>query len=730
MHSLTPMTLWGLMIRWYIAFIMPQGTPLSGQWTIHPNNDKDVTETITYSEAEQNFINFRRRRLISARDMRDAVHDEWDGMPFLTYYEILKRADDQYVAPRKNAQDTSINLGTIRDKDTSLVEYAMSHDFEPVAQVYDDEQDMYEEMAEVGEDLVKKSLTLEDWKDAKAKLVYRSMVSFGTALVEDCYVQRWAIEKTMKQGFRSGMGSDKAEWEQRMKMQYDGCIAKLWDLRKCYFGDIRKYFMNGPLGQPYFFTVEYESYDMVKQLFGNWDRWKYVPNMIVPTPEVASALVFSPFWTLRPVSMNYVEIIRYYDPIANEFAITLNGVDMLPIMKKKEGEKEYISGFPLTEVSPSGAINFAKYDFEPMHDFAYSKAQPAKMRVSADVENMLVKLFIQMFKQKAKPTMGNKSGRQFGPEVTDPGTIINDIREGDLFPVLPNFTGAVPADFSFFEIMKKELDKNSVERSWQGMDPTQQDDTATKTLNDQKAQVTLKVAAMFDGIIYGNKQLYWLRTFNIAKNWTKAIDTQVDPFKKQLVNTYKTVTLPTEAEGGQKAIKKIQMTRDTPKLEEGEKRASMDDSFDVYQEELDHQEKYGSEIRMAKLHPDLFASMKLWWYYECVPVPNSTDPLSYMVFAKQITDAMQMFGPQSLNVKRLKHRFATLTGNDFDTWFVSEQELANNQALQAAQGGAPAPGASGGSPGALPGKPTGAGPSIASAVAGGKPALQLGGMMK
>ncbi len=718
---------------------MPAGTPLSGQWTIHPNNDERFTETITYTEAEQRYINFRRMRLISARDSRDAPRPEWDDMPFLTYYDLLKKADDQYVAPRRNAQDTSINLGTIRDKDTSLVEYACSHDFEPVAQVYDDEQDLYEDLAEAGEDLVRKSLQLDDWKE-KSKLIYRSMISFGTALVEDLYVQRWVIDKTMKNGYKAGIGSEKAEWEQRMRMQYDGCQAKLWDLRKCYFGDIRKFFMNGPQGQPYFFTVEYESYDMVKQLFGNWDRFKYVPNFVVPTPEVSSPLVFSPFWTLRPVSMNYVEIVRYYDPIANEFAITLNGVDMLPLMKKMATDqgipKELISAFPLTEVSPSAAIPYAKYDLEPMHDFAYSKGQPAKMRVLADVENMWTKLALIMFKQKAKPTMGNKSGRQFGPEVTDPATIINDIREGDLFPVLPSFTGAVPADFTFFETIKKELDKNSVERSWQGASPTQQDETATKTMNDQKAQTTLKVAATFDGIISGNNQLYWLRTYNIMKNWTKPISAQVDQFQKQINQVYRTVTMPAEVDGGQKAMKKIIFTKDTPKLKKGKKHASIDDSFNVYQEEMDHKKERGGEARIAYLHPDLFASMKLYWYYTCVPVPNSTDPLSYMVFAKQIQDAQVFFGPDSLNVKRLKHRFSSLTGNDFDTWFLSEQELQNNQALAATQPPTPgAPGAPGGipkagAPGVIPGKPTAAGPSIANAFAGGKPALSLGSLMK
>lgn len=705
---------------------MPQGTTS----TVHPNNEQVFVPEQNLSDAEQKYRMFKRRRLIAARDARDGARPEFDDMPFLTYYDILKKADDQYVAPRKNIQDTSINLGTIRDKDTSLVEYAMSHDFEPVAQAYDVDDEMLEELAETNEDMVRKSLMIEDWR-SKSKLVYRSMVAFGTALVEDAYVQRWIIEKTVKQAIGSNGGMAQ-EWEERMKLQFDGCQAKLWDLRKCYFGDITKFFMNGPQGQPYFFTVEYVTYDIARQIFGAWSRFKHVPNTVVQTDDVASASVFQSGWNLTPSGVNVVEVIRYYDPIANEFGLSLNGIEMLPLMTKKttiDGiERELISGYPLTEVSPSGAIPFAKYDLEPMHDFAYSKSQPAKMRVSADIENMMVKLFVQMFKQKAKPTMGNKSGRQFGAEVTDPATVINDVREGDLFPILPNYTGAVPADFSFFEIMKKELDKSSITRSFQGDGASATDETATKNLNDQKQQATLKVAAMFDGIISGNTQLYWLRTFNIQKNWTKAIDQQIDAEQKTLRDIYRTVTIPSEVEGGQKATKKIIFSKDTPKLENGKKHASVNDSFDVMQEEYDHKKQRGSgEVRITYLHPELYAQMKVIWYFTSVPVPNSTDPLSYMVFAKQIQDAQLMFGPDALNVKRLKHRFARLTGNDFDTFFIPERELE----LKRATATAPAPGTpTDTKKPAIPGKPTEAGPSIASATAGGNPAEKLASVMQ
>lgn len=702
---------------------MPPGPPLIGADTLHPNSEGVVTKQIDYTEAEKTYINARRARMIAARDMRDTKHAEFDDMTFLEWYEKMKRSDDQYVAPRKNAQDTSINVGTVRDKDTSLVEYAAKYDFQPVAQVYDEDDEMIEDLAETGEDLVRKSLHLESFQD-KAKLIYRSMVAFGVAMVEDQYVERWSIEKTFGQGAK--IGAEGTTWTERKVKQYDGCQSKLWDLRKCYFGDIRKYFLNGPQGQPYFFTVEYESYDVVKQWFGDWDRWQYVPRQVVYTGELAQPSSFVAGWALCPVSMNYVEIIRYYDPIANEFAITLNGVDMLPIMSKEITEsgtrKTLISGFPLTAISPSGAIPYAKFDFEPMHDFVYSKGQPSKMRVLADVENMWIKLLLGMVKQKAKPTMGNASGRQFDESVTDPGQVVNDVREGDLFPILPNFQGPSVQDFSFFELIKKELDKNSVERSFQGMDsssgagPQPQDDTATGEMNDMKAQ-SLKVASMFDGVISGHKQLFWLRTYNIAKNWTKPIDTQVDKFTGGITMKYRQISMPSEVDGGQKAMKKISFSKDTPVRPGG--KPTIDDSMDVHQKEMDYsKENGGKEVRIVTIHPELFASIKLNWYYDCVPVPNDTDTLSYVMFAKKVTDAATMFGPDSLNVKRLKHRFAAVSGEDFDTFFLSEQDLQQKQ--QQAAAAAPANGAAS----------VAKAPTLAGAVQGKGPMPTVGAAMR
>jgi hypothetical protein len=700
-------------------------TPLIGQKTLHPNNEQSSTPELILSDEAKKYVMFRRQRMIAARDARDAPHQEFDDMGFVKWYDVQLKADNQYIKPRNNAVDTSINTGTIRDKDSTLVQYANKYDFEPVAQCFGEDDEMMDELAETAEDMVRKSFILEDWR-TKAKLIYRSMVTFGTAMVEDAWIEHWTTEKDFGTG-KIKIGDPSLTWTEKRVKQYDGCQSKLWDLRKCYFGDIRKFFMNGPTGQPYFFTVEYESYDTTKEKFGDFERFKYVPTSVVLTPEISANTTYSSYWTLRPISMNYCEIVRYYDPIANEYALMINGVDMLPILERKgkdnEGQpKTFISGFPLTAISPSGLIPFAKYDLEPMHDFAYSKSQTQKMRVLGDIENMFFKLMLGMMKQKAKPTMGNKSGKNFDQSVTEPGEIVNDVRDGDLFPILPNYTGATASDFSFYTMIKKEMSKNSVQDSFQGIDNQGSEMTATQDLNNMKSG-SLDVAALFDGIIYGNQQLYWLRTYNIAKNWTKPIDQQIDVFTKTVVDKFRTVTIPTSSETGGSAVKKIIFTRSTPKG-----KPTLSDSQDLHQQELDHKKNGGGDISIVLLHPEQFASMKYNWYYSCIPVLTETDPLSYMIFAKQIGDAIATFGIESMNVKKLKRKFAKSTGTDFDTWFLSEQEIQQKQQemMQGQDMGG------GNSPivpttmahGAMPG----ANPSVANIARGARP--QIGTMMR
>ena len=100
--------------------------PVVGSQTLHVNESTADVPKPDYSPAMIQYQQMRRLRFIAARDIRDATHPEFDDMTFLEWYDKMKKMDDQYVAPRKNAQDTSINTGTVRDCKDVLVSLVLS----------------------------------------------------------------------------------------------------------------------------------------------------------------------------------------------------------------------------------------------------------------------------------------------------------------------------------------------------------------------------------------------------------------------------------------------------------------------------------------------------------------------------------------------------------------------------------------------------------------------------
>jgi hypothetical protein len=165
---------------------------------------------------------------------------------------------------------------------------------------------------------------------------------------------------------------------------------------------------------------------------------------------------------------------------------------------------------------------------------------------------------------------------------------------------------------------------------------------------------------------------------------------QIDVLKKSIENKYRTVTVPATGENGGTTTKKIIFTTNTPSRPNG--KPTLDDSMALHQQEIDNNKNGKGEVILTHLNPEVLRSIKLNWYYACIPVINETDPLAYIMFAKQLGDAINAFGPDSLKVKKLKHKFAKMTGNDFDTWFLNEQELQQKQQeMMQANGGGEAP---------------------------------------
>ena len=63
-----------------------------------------------------------------------------------------------------------------------------------------------------------------------------------------------------------------------------------------------------------------------------------------------------------------------------------------------------------------------------------------------------------------------------------------------------------------------------------------------------------------------------------------------------------------------------------------------------------------------------------------------------MMFVQNLREAIELFGPDSMNVAKLKQRYSAVIKEDFDTWFLDEQKMQQNmmemnEAAMAEKGG-------------------------------------------
>ncbi len=119
---------------------------------------------------------------------------------------------------------------------------------------------------------------------------------------------------------------------------------------------------------------------------------------------------------------------------------------------------------------------------------------------------------------------------------------------------------------------------------------------------------------------------------------------------------------------------------------------------DIHQQEIDFQKQTGQDVRFTDMDPEQLKQMvnnpDYYFYWEIVPTDKNNDKITQAFFITMITQAAQLFGPQSLKVQNLKQRYAQVMGEKFDDLFLSQEEMAmqqQQQGPQEEQGERPAP---------------------------------------
>jgi len=422
------------------------------------------------------------------------------------------------------------------------------------------------------------------------------------------------------------------------------CKSTLISGTKVYLGNMREFHM---ANQPFVFTKEIIPYRKAESIYRNWERWEHVPKKIRKTTESdGSDETIYTDWSLDGVDKDMVEIIKYQDKWNNEYMILVNGVMMLPV------------GFPLEAVSPSGEYTIAKGVAEPISEFfPYGKSSPAKSKADQEVLDEMIKLMVLKTQQSYKPPMANRTKRVLSSRIFHPGTIHADIDPNMIKPIITP-TGVTPAEFSAFELVKKIIDEKTVSPQFSGQSATGTQ-TATEIMELKKQQM-MKLGLLIWGVMDLEKQMCWLRIQNILENWTKPIDNKVDDIKGELSNVYRTISIDTTLEGGQKGTKMIEFN---PEL-------SQSLSSEQVKAEEDFLSTPSKEVRKAYINPDVLRALKYIWFITITPTEKDSSELDRVLFTQNIKDASELFGFQSMNLEYLRERFAILAKEDPSKFFI------------------------------------------------------------
>ena len=616
--------------------------------------EKDLP-ILEYTDKEIEYRDFFIKRLEEAKDQTTEKYPEVDDMDRFTYYDTNAKAANSYNKPTINPEDKKIVTGTTLEKDNALLNSILNLNLEPDIESYSKDDLPVQQLGDAMEAMVKKSRKMEDYDTTKRRLFYKEIIDQGNVFVEDVIVDKKCIEKELKDNdFNPGKLSS-IEWSERVSKVYKEVEANMIHGCKVFLGNMREFYM---YKQPYIFTVEYLSRAEAENLFGEWERWKYIPEE--SSVNVEEDNTYSNNWRLYDVYPDRVEVIKYQDKWANEYQIMVNGIMMLP------------TGFPLSAITGDGEYSIVKGDLEPINRFfALSKSFPSKCKVPQAVLDEMIKMIVLKTQQSFAPPMANSSNRVLSRKIFQPGKITPGIAKDQLNEIGKN-DGVTQSEITAFQMVKGIVDEMTVSSQFQGLEG-EKDKTATQATLDQK-QNMMKIGLAIAGVIDFERQLVKRRIVNLLRAWTTPIDSKIDGVRGKLQEIYRTISAESEFQG-KKGVRMVKLNEDNSK----------NTSQSIMQEEDMYSSIVGKPVRITYIRPSFLKNLKNKWYIEITPTEKETSELSKAMYLQMIQTAVALFGIESINLEGQKARFAQKWKEDEDVLFNEGQQSMSPMAGQQGQ---------------------------------------------
>lgn len=602
-----------------------------------------------YSESEETYLKGLRKRMESARNARDTQHQEFDGMDYVTYYNLNERLANTYVEPKKNKEDSNFQSGTIRTKLFALLSSVVNLDLSGDISAFDKNGFKVQSLGDAMEDVILKTNEL-DTDDEKKLLRQYELLKHGTVFVEEIWDERSKKEKKLSGKFT---GKLDVKWETKIKKAFARPSRNIIFGLSVYLGDITKYNI---ADQPYIFTVDTMPYSEAELIFGEWERWKNVPKELKSFENAQADKSIN--WRLLEVEKDHVEVVRYQDKWNNEFAVLINGVLMTP------------AGLPL----PWGYedYNIAQQNLEPIHSkFAYGKSLVFKIRNKVAILDEMMRLGVLKTQKSFMPPYVNISGRILSNRVLMPGKISHGIPPNTLVPINDKEAqGLTQAELAMIQQLKESIDTETTSPTFQGQ-PGQKNQTATEIIELQRQAKQMLGITIF-AVSMLEWKLEWLRLQNLLAYWFNPQDSVVDEARGELKSKYRQVGVQRPIEGEGMGMRMVIPTQEVPT-----------DSKAIMQAEDIVSKEQGMPVRFIFLNPDEVKSAKLMWQIVVTPRERRTSEVEKLMFRAEFADA-QVFGPL-LKMPYWQEKFASVWGENPQKAFKTPEEIQQEQQMMQAQ---------------------------------------------
>lgn len=644
-------------------------------------------KAVELSDAEKQYHNDILPLLRQWRDNRDKARKEWNDMTYPAWLNMCREVQLAYVKAKQNDDEIQLNSGLTRQKISTEVDVVLTQNFDTKAKAFDKDDMFIDKLGDVLSDMKYKVDQLEQWIDNR-RSIYEGMSTFGSYYT--LQLTKFVTDVKKSKVSMKDFGKIDITWNETPKRSKPTFITVPLESSMVLFPDMREPDIQKQVGVAIARIIPDSE---ARSRYGNFERWSSVPTRqtMTQTNELSELLTLykSDYSVSQSLSEGEVEEVIFMRsmPFGNELMIYINGVPMLPVMstgKMNLKTRRYdVSGFPLTSWSASGKYPIVKWDKVRIPNFAIGRGTPGDSQFDQETLDTWIKLVFEKALRSVKPPIGNRSGIRITSDMIRSGKVVSQIRKDDIFSILPPelVQGVTSGEFSFYEMMKKELDEKTSTREFAGLGGKTQ--TATEFTENRKSQL-LRFSALIDGVIRGEKD----RADLIVKN-------QIIPFwcnpeyalnhedMEQLEKGKKVVKSKSEdSDDEEEAPTKKPFRTVTVNRNDGQESGanvisigeSSETSADLYKREK-LEEKQGKKNKYINFNPEMYDFMNTLLYWDAKPVERDNDTLQLLQFKQNIVDGMNLFGIVPASNEKLKKRWSMFTDEDYDTWFGGQDEL-------------------------------------------------------